>query len=78
MSTQLPVYYDNDEQCVDTHPAGAAVQLPEPTGERTSAPESTGKPEEHRELHTELAATVDSTHSQCWDTLYNKSNTHWF
>lgn len=61
-------------QCVDAHPAAAAEQLPEPTGERTSSPESTGKPEEHRELHTEPAATADSTHSRCWDTLHNKTN----
>lgn len=60
---------------VETHPAAAALQLPELTGERTSAPESTGKPEEHRELHTEPAATADSTHSHCWDTLYNITNT---
>lgn len=53
----------------NTHPAAAAVMLPEPTGERTSAPESTGKPEGRRELHTEPAAPADSTHSHCWDTL---------
>ena len=58
-----------------THPAAAAEQLPEPTGERSSAPASAGKPEEHRALHTERAAAADSTHSHCWDTLSHKTNT---
>lgn len=71
---QLWIYSQN--VCVDTHPAATAAQLPEQTGERTSTPESTGKPEEHRELHTEPAATADSTHSHYWDILYNKTNVH--